>query len=146
MDYYRNPHAATPGLIVRDAGLLFLRLGVALILGLYHAWQECIGGWKFFWKKEAWPLLETLTGYGLPVPQVFAVLVVLIISLCSLGLFFGVVSRLSAALLMGVAIGAILFNFFDPMTEKYWLYGIVCFVLVICGPGCFSLAYLLNRK
>lgn len=146
MDYYRNPNAATPGLIIRDVGLLILRLGIALVIGLYHGWQESIAGWNFFWKKQNWQLLDTLTGYGLPIPQVFAVLVVLIMVLCSLGLFFGVVSRLSAVLLLAVAIGAVIFNFLNPAAEKFWLYGIISFVLLICGPGCFSLAYLLNRK
>lgn len=146
MDYYRNPNAATPGLIIRDVGLLLLRLGVAILLGFYHAWEQAIAGWNFFWKKEAWPFLDTLAGYGLPIPQVFGVLTVLVLVLCSLGLLFGVLSRLSAALLLAVAIGAVIFNFFQPDAERYWLYGVVCFVLLLCGPGCFSLAYLLNRR
>jgi uncharacterized membrane protein YphA (DoxX/SURF4 family) len=146
MDYYRNPNAATPGLIIRDVGLLILRVGMAVVIAGYHGWHQALAGWNFFWKKEPWSLLDVLGSYGLPVPQVVAVITVLILVLCSLGLLFGILSRLSAALLLAVAIAGIVLTFFEPMAEKFWLYGIMAFVLLICGPGCFSLAHLLNRR
>ena len=146
MDFYRNPNAATPGLIVRDVGLLLLRVGSALLLGFYSGWQQCLAGWNFFWKKESWNLLEFLTSHSIPVPQVVSVIVVLILVLGSLGLFFGVLARLSAGLLLACAIGGVLLNFLHPEAERYWLYAVNYFVLLLCGPGCFSLAYLLNRR
>lgn len=146
MDYHRNPNAPTAGLLIRDAGLLFLRIGLAVLLIVYHGWNEALAGWKHLWHQEAWPLLETITGYHLPIPQVLAVLAVLVMVLCSLGLFFGVVARLSAALLLTLAGIAIVLNFHDPVAEKFWAYAIAYFVMLLCGPGCFSLAKLLSRS
>ena len=145
MDYHRNPHAPTVGLIIRDVGLLLLRLGAAAVLLSHHGWKEAVAGWGYLWHQQPWPFLDTLTKYNLPIPQAVAVLSVLIMVLCSLGLFFGVVARLSAALLLALAIAAIGLNFTDPATEKYWLYGMIFLVLTLCGPGCFSLARLLHR-
>lgn len=146
MDYHRNPQAPTPGLLIRDAGLLLLRIGVASLLITYHGWDQAIAGWKHLWQQQPWPFLDVITKYGLPIPQVIAVLSVLIIVLCSLGLFFGVVARLSAALLLVLAAGAISLNFWDPIAEKFWIYSVVYVVLLLSGPGCFSLAKLLSRS
>ena len=146
MDYHRNPQAPTPGLLIRDAGLLFLRLGVAVLMITYHGWGQAVAGWNHLWHQQVWPFLEVLTKYGLPIPQVVAVLSVLIMVLCSMGLFFGVVARLSAALLLALAAVAIALNFRDPIAEKFWVYATAYFVLTLCGPGCFSLAKLLSRS
>jgi uncharacterized membrane protein YphA (DoxX/SURF4 family) len=146
MDFYRNPQAATPGLILRDVGLLALRVGVACVLGLYHGWQQCLSGWNFFWHKLPWNLHATLTEHGLPIPQVIAVCVVLCLVLGSLGLLFGVLARLSAGLLLVCTLGAISLQTSQPEAEKFWLYGIIYSVLLLCGPGCFSLAFLLKRR
>ena len=146
MDYHRNPQAPTTGLLIRDAGLLFLRMGVAVLLSTYHGWGQAMAGWNHLWHQQPWPFLEVITKYGLPIPQVVAVLAVLVMVLCSLGLFFGIVARLSAALLLVLAGGAIALNFLDPLAEKFWVYAIVYFVLLLCGPGCFSLAKLLSRS
>jgi uncharacterized membrane protein YphA (DoxX/SURF4 family) len=146
MDFYRNPNAATPGLIIRDVGLLILRIGVACVVGFYHGWQQSVAGWNFFWKKQPWSLVDYLASHSLPIPQVLAVIAILILVLCSLGLFFGVLARLSAGLLLAcVGVGLIL-NFLQPEAERLWLYGMNYLVLLLCGPGCFSLAFLLNRR
>ncbi len=146
MDFHRNPQAATPALILRDLCLLVLRLGVATLLGYFHAWQQCLAGWGFFWKQQPWELPSLLEGYHLPFPQVLAVVLVVVVVLGSLGLLVGVLARLSAGLLLACTVGVIAFNFFNPAVELAWLYALVYFGLVLTGPGCFSLAYLLNRR
>jgi uncharacterized membrane protein YphA (DoxX/SURF4 family) len=146
MDFYRNPNAATPGLIIRDVGLLAMRVGVACVVGFYHGWQQSLAGWDFFWKKQPWSLLDHLASHGLPIPQVLAVIAILIVVLCSLGLLFGVLARLSASLLLTCVVVGLLLNFFQPEAERLWLYGLIYFVLLLSGPGCLSLAFLLKRR
>lgn len=146
MDYYRNPHAPTPGLVLRDVGLLILRLGVATLIASFHAISQSMAGWAFFWKQTPWPLLTALQAYGVPIPQLFAVLIVLILVLGSLGILFGILTRLSALLLLLVAMVGIVLFFLTSTSEIFWLYAIVLFVLTLCGPGRFSLAYLLRRR
>jgi uncharacterized membrane protein YphA (DoxX/SURF4 family) len=146
MESYRNPQAATPGLILRDLGLLALRIGAACVLGLHHGWQQCLSGWNFLWHKQPWDLHDLLVNQGLPIPQVFAVCVVLCLVLGSMGLLFGVLARMSAGVLMACTIGAISLQLGEPAAEKFWLYGIIYFVLLLCGPGSFSLAFLLKRR
>lgn len=146
MDFYRNPHAPPPGLVLRDIGLLILRLGVATLIISFHAISQSMAGWAFFWKQAPWPLLDFIQAQGVPIPQLFAVLTVLILALGSLGILFGVLTRLSAFLLLLVVIGGIIFLFAAPRSEVFWLYGIAILVLALCGPGRFSLAYLLRRR
>ncbi len=146
MEYYRNPNAATPGLIVRDVGLLLLRIGAGLTLGLSHAWQHLILGWNHIWKKEAWSLVDLLQEWGLPAPMVLASIASVIFALCSLGLVLGVLTRLSALLLLVCAVTGLAFTLFSPSAEMLWLYATIYAVLFICGPGCFSIDFLLNRR
>jgi uncharacterized membrane protein YphA (DoxX/SURF4 family) len=146
MEYYRNPQAPSAGHLVRDTGLLVLRVGVGLVLGIYHAWREVLLGWNFVWKKQSWLLAQTVEDFGLPVPKILACAAAVVMALGAVGLVLGVLSRLSALLLLACAVVGLLFTIADPIGEKLLLYAVACGVIVICGPGCFSIDALLNRK
>ncbi|MBP7949420.1 MAG: DoxX family membrane protein [Verrucomicrobiales bacterium] len=146
MEYYRNPQAATPGLLVRDVGLLLLRLGVSVVLGACHAWQQILLGWGHLWRKESWPFVDALQRWGIPFPHIAASIASVIFVLCSVGLFLGAVSRLSALLLLLCTLSALAFNAAEPLAEKLVLYAIIYLVILLCGPGCFSVDHLLRNR
>ena len=146
MEYYRNPNAPTAGLIVRDVGLLILRLGAGLTLGFFHGWQHLMRGWQHLWYKQPWNLVDLLKEWGLPFPVVLATAAGLIFGLCSVGIFLGLLSRFSALLLLICALVGAFFSLFQPEAEMLWLYATVYVVLLFCGPGCFSLDHVLNRR
>lgn len=146
MEYYRNPQATTPGLLIRDVGLLLLRISAAAVLGSFHAWQQLLLGWGHLWRKEPWPLVDILKDYGLPFPHIAASAAAVIFALCSIGLFFGAVSRLCALLLLVCTSVGLLFNFMDPVGEKLFLYAAIYLVILLCGPGCFSVDHLLRSR
>ena len=146
MDFYRNPNAPTAGLLVRDAGLLILRVTAGIVLGAFHAWQEGLVGWRHLWHKQAWPFVETIRSWGLPIPVVLASAATIIFGLCSIGLVLGVVSRLCAFLLLFCGIVGLAFNFLEPEAEKLYLYCSIYLVICLCGPGCFSMDHLLSGR
>ena len=147
MDYHRNPHAPPPGLLIRDAGLLILRISVGLALIAFHAWDEGIQGWRHVWQKEPWAYAVEITERGFPLPEVVAAVSVVAAALGSMFLITGFLGRVSALVLLACTLTAIfLYGKLPEAGEKLLLYAAIYLVLVICGPGRFSLDALFTGR
>lgn len=144
MDFYRNPHAPPAGLIVRDAGLLLLRWCAGLALIFFHAREEVVAGWRHVWEKTPWAYAAEITERGFPLPEAVAIISAVAAMLCSVLLITGLLCRVSALVLFVCTLCAIfLYARVPEVAEKLLLYAGVYAVLVICGPGRFSLDALL---
>ena len=147
MDHYRNPHLPSPGLLIRDAGLFILRWCAGLALAFFHAWDEVMAGWKHVWEKAAWPYAAEIAERGFPLPVAVAVASAVIALLGSIFLITGLLCRASALVLLVCTIMGIFLYWRIPETgEKLMLYAGIYFVLVICGPGRFSLDALIGSR
>jgi uncharacterized membrane protein YphA (DoxX/SURF4 family) len=147
MDYYRSPQAP-PGLIVRDAGLLLLRWFAGLALIFYHAREEVMTGWRHVWYKTPWPYAAEITDRGFPLPEAVAIVSAVVALLGSALLVSGLLCRISALALLACSLCALfLYASVPPVAEKLVLYTGVYLVLVLCGPGRFSLdSVLMSRQ
>jgi uncharacterized membrane protein YphA (DoxX/SURF4 family) len=147
MDYYRSPQAPA-GLIVRDVGLLLLRWFAGLALIFYHAREEVMTGWRHVWYKTAWPYAAEITDRGFPLPEAVAIVSAVVALLGSALLVSGLLCRISALALLACSLCALfLYASVPPVAEKLVLYTGVYLVLVLCGPGRFSLdAVLVARQ
>lgn len=147
MDYHRNPHAPPPGLLIRDAGLVILRWCAGLGLIIFHAWDEGVLGWKHVWQKEPWAYAAEIAERGFPLPEVVAAATVVAAALGSLFLLTGLLCRISAMVLLACTLCAgFLYGRIPEMGEKILLYAAIYSVLVLCGPGRFSLDALLTGR
>jgi putative oxidoreductase len=147
MDYYRNPHASPPGLIVRDGGLLILRLFAGLALLFYHARNEVVAGWQHVWHKTPWAYAAEITDRGFPLPEAVAIVSAVAATVSSLLLVSGLLSRISALILLVCALcGFFLYARVPEIAEKLTLYAGIYVVLLLCGPGRFSLDSLLTGR
>lgn len=147
MDYSRTPHAPPSGLLIRDAGLLILRWCAGLALLVFHAWDEGVLGWKHVWQKEPWAFAVEIADRGFPLPEVVAAVAVVAAALGSLFLLTGLLCRVSALVLLAFTLCAIfLYGRLPEMGEKLLLYAAVYLVLVLCGPGRFSLDALFTER
>lgn len=147
MEVYRNPHLPTPGLILRDFGLLLLRIAVAFSLLAWHGWDLSLGAWKHVWNKQAWDFADTLQSHGFPAPSAVGVVVAVVLVFCCLFLFFGLLTRLSAALvLVGMLVTGFLYTSYREVIEPATLYSAILLVLCISGAGRFSMDTLLSGR
>jgi len=147
MDYYRNPHAPPPGLILRDAGLLILRWAAGLALIFYHARAEVMAGWQHVWHKAPWPYAVEIAERGFPLPEGVAIVSAVAAMLGSVLLISGLLCRISALVLLVCTLcGIFLYARVPDVAEKLMLYAGVYMVLVLCGAGRFSLDYLLAGR
>ncbi len=147
MEYSRNPHAPPSGLFIRDAGLLILRWCAGMGLIFFHAWDEGVLGWKHVWQKEPWPYAVEIAERGFPLPEVVAAASVAAAMLASLFLLSGLLCRVSALVLLACTLCAIfLYGRVPELGEKLLLYAAIYLVLVLCGPGRFSLDALFTRR
>lgn len=147
MEYYRNPNSS-PSLLIRDAGLLFLRFAVAASLTGWHAAREAEAGWRHLWEKTPWPFRENIDAFGFPAPLAVSITAVCASLLSAAFLLAGLVSRTAAAvLLVFCALTAFLYRNFPAVLETSGLYAAILAVLLFCGPGRFSLeSVLLARR
>ncbi len=147
-DYHRIPNAPPPGLLVRDAGLLLLRWCVGLGLIFFHARAEVMAGWHHIWEKTAWPYALEIRERGFPLPEAVAIGSAAVALLGSLFLVTGLLARLSAVALLVCALCALfLYGKLPDVAERLVLYAGIYAVLVVCGPGRFSLdALLVGRQ
>lgn len=149
MEYYRTPPVHPPGFqsLLQALGLLLLRLTAGLNLLLWHGWRETFGAWLHLWRKNPWPLPETLGSLGFPWPLPVAVALVVIAVFSSIFLILGLLTRISAALMAVAAItSAVLYQAYPERAEKYLLYAGIFAVLLISGPGWLSTDGLLQRS
>ncbi len=145
MSYHHAPAADPPALIIRDGGLLILRLSAGLGLILFHAWREACGGWAFLWRKEPWPFAREVAERGFPLPEIVAGVAAAAALLFSAFLAAGLLGRVSALVLLGCALtGIFLYAGIPVMGELIALYAAVYLVLTLCGPGRFSMDGLLS--
>ena len=147
MDYSRTPHAPPPGLLLRDVGLLILRWCAGLALLFFHAWEQGVLGWKHVWQKEPWAFAVEMADRGFPLPEVVAAVVVVAAALGSVFLLTGLLCRVSAAVLLVCSLCALfLYDKVPDTAEKLILYSGIYLVLVLCGPGRFSMDALFTGR
>jgi uncharacterized membrane protein YphA (DoxX/SURF4 family) len=147
MDHYRNPHVPPPGLLIRDVGLLILRWCAGLALILFHAWDEVIAGWKHVWEKTAWPYAVEIAERGFPLPEAVAFASAVAALLGSMFLVSGLLCRISALiLLLSTTVAIFLYGRVPDLGEKLVLYAGIYLVILICGPGRFSLDAILSGR
>ena len=145
MSYHHSPAADPPALIIRDGGLLILRLSAGLGLIFFHAWREAHRGWEFFWRKEPWAFAAEISERGFPLPEIVAGTAAAAGLLFSGFLVAGLLGRVSALVLLVCALTGVFLYADVPVTgELIALYAAIYLVLTLCGPGRFSLDGLLK--
>ena len=147
MEYHRNPHAPPPGLALRDIGLAVLRVVTGLTVVGFHARDEVMNGWRHLWHKEPWAFAASLAESQFPLPVVVATVASVVALLSSLFLVSGLLTRLSAGLMLGMAmVGAFLYWSIPVTAEKLVIYMAIYGALLLAGPGRFSMDALLAGR
>jgi putative oxidoreductase len=131
---------------LRDLGLLLGRVLAAWVLVIFHAWGEIGAGYRhFFGPKDPWPLSEAIAQTVLPAP--LPVAVVLTVSLWAVAIAFaaGLLTRVAAlVLLLVAAMTSVVAP--DQVQESAAAYAAVAVILLLAGPGRFSLDALVARR
>ena len=125
-----------------DLYRLLLRLVLAVPMFFYQAMSQTTQAWGFVWEKREWPLMQAIEEMALPQPSVTAISLIFILLFCPIGVAVGFLTRVNAALTL-LATG---FFFISGLPLSDWLSGQtyllfmgVCAVLVLSGPGAFSI-------
>ena len=131
---------APAGSILRDLAQLLARILVGGSVLYFHAWAELIAGYHhFFGSRAAWPLIDQLKAAGLPLAGVLAVVFPVAAASGAAALIFGLLARLGALILLGLAVVLLLFGHGPVLRELAIAYGAACVVIFLAGPGRISL-------
>lgn len=124
----------------QDLGLLLGRVLAAWCLIIFHAWGELIAGYRhFFGPKEPWGLSVILGDSGLPLPLPIAVAFTLALWFVALCFATGLLTRVAALLLVFLSAALAIIASLDVWQELAGAYAAVGVLLLLCGPGRFSL-------
>jgi putative oxidoreductase len=130
----------------------FSRLRDPFVLGVRLYW-----GWNFFLAGKGkltnlGPTAETFAGWGVPVPAASAVLAGTAEAVCGLALLVGLFSRLATVPLIIVMTVAYLTahvnevaSLADFVKAPPFTYLMACLIVLIFGPGAFSMDEFLSR-
>ena len=119
----------------------------------YQAKAQTAHGWIYLWDQKEWPLMEAMEAMKLPQPAVTAIVLVFVLLFSPIGILIGFLTRVNAVLLMVVT--GYFFMSALPLSaylsgQTYVLYLGLCGVVVLSGPGAFSLdgvfGYLRERR
>ena len=137
---------APAGSILRDFAQLLARFLVGGSVLYFHAWAELIAGYQhFFGSRAPWPLVEQIKAAGLPLPVALAVVFSVAAASGAAALIFGLLARLGALILLGLAVVLLLFGQGAMLRELAIAYGAACVVIFLAGPGRISLDALFVR-
>jgi putative oxidoreductase len=130
----------------RDLGLLVGRVVAAWALVIFHAWGEIGAGYRhFFGPKEPWPLTEVIGRTVLPAPLPLAVLLTVSLWAIAAAFFLGLLTRVAALVLfLMAALVSVVAP--DLVQEAAAAYAAVAVILLLAGPGRFSLDALIARR
>ena len=123
-----------------DAGLLALRLGFGLTLAFGHGLDKALALGKF---------MQSVARHGFPVPEVMAPLAMLSELVGGIFLALGLYTRPASAFVIFTMLGAaFVVHGGDPFSKKETAlaYALVAFVLIVTGPGRYSLDARLERR
>jgi putative oxidoreductase len=126
--------------VLRDLGLLFMRVTAGLYMALGHGWAKLS---TFGEKASGFP---DPIGLG---PEVSLTLMILAEFVCALMILLGLATRLSTIpLILGMAVAAFVVHGSDPWEtkEKAVLYLIVYLTLLLTGPGRISLDHAIGAR
>lgn len=127
---------------IPDVYRLMIRLLVAVPMFFYQAKLQTAQAWIYLWDQKVWPLLEAMKEMNLPQPTVTATVLIFVMLFAPIGILIGFLTRVNAVLLMLAT--AYFFLSGLPLSDylsgqTYVLYLGLCAVLVLCGPGAFSM-------
>jgi putative oxidoreductase len=132
---------------VTDAGLLFLRVGVAGLLIPLHGWNRLIAAYEYLLFGEAWGFVHMVERLGFPLPLVFALLSTVAESIAAALMAMGALTR-SAALLLAVNMTVAVTS--EAMQgagfELPALYLACALAVAIAGPGVYSLDHVQRSR
>jgi uncharacterized membrane protein YphA (DoxX/SURF4 family) len=132
-----------PALIgIPDVYRLLIRLLVAVPMFFYQAKLQTAQAWIYLWDQKEWPLLEAMKEMNLPQPTVTATALIFVMLFSPIAILVGFLTRVNAVLLLLATAyffvsGLPLSDFLSGQT--YVLYLGLCAVMVLCGPGAFSM-------
>lgn len=150
MEYHSAPATPSPTeTILKELGLLILRLTAGLPLLYFQAWHQSFRAWDFIWNKKSWSLVDQFSELDFAFTGVFATLLILLCIILPLGVIFGLYTRFSTILLLVLST----FMLIVPVevsgslnAQTLLLYAGLCFGLTLTGGGIISLDFLFSRK
>ncbi len=132
-----------------NVGFFFLRASTVVTLSYYELALHLQKAWNNVWKEEEWGLVDQFVNLNLPLPGAVAVAIVLTAFLSAIGVFWGFLGRINAAILiliLGFLLGANVQTSDNFTPEVIVLYMIILMALVITGSGRYSMDYLLTTQ
>lgn len=123
-----------------DAGLLILRLCAGLTLAFGHGLSKVLTLGKF---------IASVERHGFPLPQIFGPAAAFSEFLGGLLLALGLATRPAATFVLATMLGAALkVHAHDPFSKKElaFAYAVVAIVMLVAGPGRFSLDARLEKR
>jgi putative oxidoreductase len=123
-----------------DLGLLLLRAGFGLTLAFGHGLGKLTNPQKF---------LGSVTRHGFPLPEVMAPIAALSEFVGGILVAIGLATRPAALFVIGTMLGAaFVVHGGDPFSKKEsaLAYALVAFVILVAGPGRYSLDARLEKR
>ncbi|MDG2125765.1 MAG: DoxX family protein [Verrucomicrobiales bacterium] len=142
----QKPAASPLPNLIRSTGGAVLRIGISTIIVIEHAWPEIMASAAHLWKKTHWPLIDTVTNFGAPFPQVTTPALVLLTFSASIALATGLLTRVSSSVLLVLSLITYRWALSHGAAELSLLYIITFVSLVFFGGGHFSLDALFSIK
>ena len=140
------PQGAHP---LMHGGIFILRTGLASVMLLMHGIPLAIAAWRYIWKKQPWPLVESLTELQYPFPAIVSTSTAIILTIFPLSVFLGFLSRIASAILVvflvTVFVAASSLEGFIAQ-ESIFLYLIGFSTIIVTGSGFISLDTVFQRR
>ncbi len=154
MSAEKNDQSAPSAMV--HLGLFLLRVIVGVSMIVHHSWAFVYTGWRYFWFKEDWLLVDGARALNLPYPVIWCVFVSIILFIGSIFLVVGLLGRITSGALLVTAVGflyiVLTYEDWHYMLELAVAYAAIYLALFVMGSGkialdsIFSFRALLHRR
>ena len=117
-----------------------------MLLAVEHLLPDLRPCWRYLWDGQAWGFVDLIAETGAPLPGIVAPAFFLVSLLAVVSLVLGLITRVSAVVLTGLAVLAFSTAYGLGYAENALLYLLIFGAIVLLGPGVLSLDAILTYR